>query len=165
MLSLWYLWLVLVWVYGGLIEWVLECFFHCNFLKEFQKNRCLLFSKYLIEFTCEDIWSWTFVCWTFLNQFQFQYLWFVCSYFLFLPGSVLGDSTFLRIRPCLLGCPFYWHTVAWCSLLTILCISVVSVVTSFHFWFYWFELSPFFLMSLAKDLSVLFCLSFQRTRF
>ena len=36
----------------------------------------------------------------FKSQVQFQYLWLVCPYFLFLPGS---DCTFLRI------CPFYWH--------------------------------------------------------
>ena len=30
---------------------------------------------------------------------QFQYLQLVCSYFLFLPGSVLGDCTILRIYP------------------------------------------------------------------
>ena len=38
---------------------------------------------------------------------------------------VLGDGTFLRICPFLLGCTFYWYIVA-CSSLMILCISVVS---------------------------------------
>lgn len=32
----------------------------------------------------------------------------VCSYFVFLPNSVLEDCTFLEIYPCLLVCPFYW---------------------------------------------------------
>ena len=33
------------------------------------------------------------------------------SYFLFLPGSVLGDCTFLRIYPFLPSCPIYWPVV------------------------------------------------------
>ena len=53
----------------------------------------------------------------FKSQFRFQRLWLVCLYFLFLPGSVLRDCTFLRICPFLPGCPFYWHTVACSSLL------------------------------------------------
>ena len=90
----------------------------------------------------------------FKSQFQLQCLWMVCLYFLFLPGSVLGDCTFLRICPFLLDCPFYWHIIA--------CVSVVSIVTSpFSFLILLIlALSLFFLMSLAK-----FCLSFQRTSF
>ena len=53
----------------------------------------------------------------------------VCSYFLFVLGSVLGDCTFLRICLFLPGCPFYWHIVADGSVLRP-CISVVSVVIS-----------------------------------
>ena len=30
-------------------------------------ERCLLFSKCLIEFTCDAVWSWTFLCWEFLK--------------------------------------------------------------------------------------------------
>ena len=37
--------------------------------------------------------------------------------FLFLPGSVLEDYTFLKIHPFLPSCPFYWHIVADSSLL------------------------------------------------
>ena len=48
------------------------------------------------------------------NQFQFQYL---CSYFLFLPGSVLEGCTFVRICSFLLGCLFYWHIVVCSGLL------------------------------------------------
>ena len=51
----------------------------------------------MMKFTCEAIWSWTFIG-NFLITVQFH----VCPYFLFLPGSVLGDCTFLRM------CPFYW---------------------------------------------------------
>ena len=42
----------------------------------------------------------------FKSQFQFQYLWLVCSYFVIFPGSVLEGCTFLRICPFLLGCLF-----------------------------------------------------------
>ena len=42
----------------------------------------------------------------FKSQFQLQCLWLVCSYFLFLPGSVMGDCSFLMICSFLLGCPF-----------------------------------------------------------
>jgi len=48
----------------------------------------------------------------FKSQFEFQCWWLVCSHCLFLPGSVLGDCTFLRICSFLPGCPFYWHTVS-----------------------------------------------------
>ena len=58
----------------------------------------------------------------FKSQFQFQYLWLVCSYFLFSSwfsffSSKKGDYTFLRIFPFLLSCPFYWCIVACSSLL------------------------------------------------
>ena len=48
----------------------------------------------------------------FKSQFQFQNLWLVYSYFLFLPGSVLKGCTFLRIFLFLLECPFCIHIVA-----------------------------------------------------
>ena len=88
----------------------------------------------MIEFTCEAIWFWTFVCWKIFNQFQFWYLWLVCSYFLFLPSSVFEGCIFLKVCPFLLSFPFYWN-IAACYNLMILCISVVSTVTSpFSFW-------------------------------
>lgn len=39
------------------------------------------------------------------------------SYFLFIPGTVLGDCAFLRILPFPLACPLCWHVVACSSLL------------------------------------------------
>ena len=48
----------------------------------------------------------------FKSQFLFQYLWLVCSCFLFFLGSVLQQCIFLRICPFLPGCPFYWHIFA-----------------------------------------------------
>ena len=62
--------------------------------EEFQKDRCSLFSKCLIEFTCEAIRPWTFVCRRFLNcSFNFSTCnW--CVHILFPPGSVWEDGTF-----------------------------------------------------------------------
>ena len=36
-----------------------EFSFLCNFLKEFEQDRC----KLLVKFTYEAIWTWAFVCW------------------------------------------------------------------------------------------------------
>ena len=50
----------------------LGVFFHCNFLEEFEQDRYNLFSKLLIEITCEPILSWGFACWKiFYNNLQF----------------------------------------------------------------------------------------------
>lgn len=51
--------------------------------------------------------SWTFVCWEFFNhRFNFSTCNWSVPIFLFLPGSVLGECTFLRIYPFLLGVHF-----------------------------------------------------------
>ena len=71
-------------------------------------GRIHLWSHLVLDFCLLEI---------FKSQFQVQYLWLDCSYFLFLPGSVFGDCTSLRICPILLGCPFYWQIVAYSSLL------------------------------------------------
>ena len=76
-----------------------------------------------------------------LIKFQSKLIW---SYFLFLLGSVLGDYIFLRICPFLLYCPFYWYIVAHWSLLGSF-IFLWWCNFSFHFWFYRFGSSPFFL--------------------
>ena len=47
--------------------------------------------------TCEAIWSWACFLGDFWTQLQFQCLQLGCSQFLFLPGSVLEDRTFLRL--------------------------------------------------------------------
>ena len=60
----------------------------------------------------------------FKSCFQFQYLWMVCSYFQFLPTSVVGDCTFLRVCPFLLSCAFYWHIGPYCC-----CFSIVKCLT------------------------------------
>ena len=54
----------------------------------------------------------------------------ICSYFLFLPDSVLADCTFLGVYPFLLSCPFYWFVI----------------VHSNHLWFLvfmWYQLKIF----------------------
>ena len=37
--------------------------FLCSFLEEFEQDRYQLCFKFLVEFSCEAIWSWAFVCW------------------------------------------------------------------------------------------------------
>ena len=73
----------------------------------------------VIESVGEVIWSWE-LSEILKSQFQFQYLWLICLYFLFFPGSILKDCIFLRISSFLLGgfieCPFYWWIVSWKSL-------------------------------------------------
>ena len=81
----------------GLIEWLWKYAFLCNFSEDFEKDRCQLFSKWLIELACETIWSWAFVRWEFLITDSISTLVMVCSYFLFLPGSILGDWYLFRI--------------------------------------------------------------------
>ena len=91
-------------------------------------------------------------------QFHFQCLWLVCLYVLFLPRSSLTDCTFLRI----------FSISSWLSILSvyscpqyslmILAISVELIVTSAFsllILLIW-VLFHFFLMSLAKRLSVVF---------
>ena len=84
------------------------------FWNSFRKLALNFFSKCLIEFACETVWF----CWEVFNpSFNFG----ICVYFLFLPGSVLGDYTFLRIYPFIPECPFCWHTVACSSILQSFC--------------------------------------------
>ena len=40
----------------------LEVTFLCNFLEDFEQDRCQLFSKFLVEFSCEAVWTSAFVC-------------------------------------------------------------------------------------------------------
>ena len=85
---------------------------------------------------------------------------FACSYILFLPGSVFGDRTFLRICPFLLGCPFYWYIVGYSSLYDPLYFCGVSCNFFLISNFTVLSSLPFFLlMNLSKDLSILFIFS------
>ena len=103
---------------GGLIEWAWECSVasFASFWKSFRRIHVNSFLT--VRF---HLWSHLVLDFCFLEVFilllQFQYLWLVYSYFLFLPGSVLEGCTFVRICPFLLGCSFYWHIVAYNTLL------------------------------------------------
>ena len=56
----------------------------------------------------------------------------------------LGDCSFLRICPFLLGGLFCFYIVPFSSLLRAFVLCGLSCNFLFHFWFYWFEPSPFF---------------------
>ena len=137
----------------------LEVFLPLQFLKEFQKDRHQLFSKSLIEFSCETIQSWAFVFGRFLITASISVL--VIGLFMISISSwfSLGKLNFSK-NLFLPGYPFYCHIVVHKSLI-IFCVSTSSVVTSpFSFLILLILFfSPFFLMSLAKDQSILFILS------
>ena len=40
----------------------LEVYLPLHFLEEFEQDRCQLFSKFLVEFSCEAVWTGAFVC-------------------------------------------------------------------------------------------------------
>ena len=46
----------------GFIECLWECSFLFNLLEKFKKDGYTFFFVCLVEFACEAIWSWTFVC-------------------------------------------------------------------------------------------------------
>ena len=105
----------------------------------------------MIEFACEAIWPWNFVCWLLS---QFPCLWLVCSCFLFLSGSILEGYTSVRICPFLPDCSFYWHIVAHSGPYDPLYFSVVCCN---FFISYFIDLKfLFYLMSLANSLSISF---------
>ena len=117
----------------------------------------------MVEFTCEAICSWAFICW---NIFDYSFYTRACDGsqdFLFLPDSVLEGYNFPRICSFLPGCAFYWHTVAESSLLWsfAICCGVLSVMISplsFLILLIWF-FSLFWLMSLDNGFSILFIFS------
>ena len=116
----------------------------------------------MTEFTCEAVWPWTFVCWRTINQFLFQNLWLVCSYFLFLPGSVLGDCTFLSICPFLQGSHFiciWFFIIVSCDPLYFCGVGCNFSLFISNFIDFGPLTFSFSLMSLAKGLSVLFIFS------
>ena len=107
----------------------------------------------MIEFTCEVIWSWTFVYWKIFNHI-FNFITCAWSiFFLFLPGLVLED--FLRICPFLSSCPFNWHILFVVVSYDRLYLYGVSCNLSF-FISNFIESNLFFTLSLAEGLSILF---------
>ena len=111
-------------------------------------------------------WTWDFVCWK-ISDYSFN----LCAcdgsdkIFYFFLVQFLESCTFLRICLFLPSCPFYWHIIADSSFLwsfVFLCGLLWSL--HFHFWFYWFDFSPF--VSWWVWLMVCqFYLSSQRTSF
>ena len=47
---------------GGFIEYLWECSFFFSLLEKFKKDGYTFFFVCLVEFTCETIWSSTFIC-------------------------------------------------------------------------------------------------------
>ena len=86
---------------GGFIAYFWEYFLLFNLLKEFE-NKQYKFFVCLVEFTCEHIWYFTFVCRKFyFYYYKFYFIssdWSVC--YLSLLDSVLVGFMFLE------GCPF-----------------------------------------------------------
>ena len=105
---------------------------------------------------------WSFVCWEiFDNCFNFPCWLRACSGFVFLPVSVLVVCTSLGMHPFLSDCLVCWPIVVHTMFLKIVCISLVLVVISplsFVILFIWI-LSLFFLLSLARGLSILLILN------
>ena len=132
------------------MEWVWKHFLLRNFFGIVWEESPLIL-LHMIEFICEIFRSWTFVCWdTFKITNSVSLL--VIS-LLFLSDLVLGDCTLLGICPFLLDSPFYWCLFI---VLAYLCISVVSVVTSFSFLILFIWALSFLLVNLVKGLSILF---------
>ena len=71
----------------------------------------------------------------------------MCSCFLFLPGSILGDCTYLRICPFLVGCSFYWHIAVHSNLLLSLYFSGFSCNFSCFILFFFINLSIYLFLA------------------
>ena len=107
-----------------------------------------------------------------LLQTQFHYYWLVCSNCLFLLDSVLAGCMFLEICPFFLSYPIHWHVTIHSILLWFL-VSLLYWLLFLLFYFcgvscnFSFFISDFidldhllfFLLSLAKGLSILFIFS------
>lgn len=114
----------------------------------------------MVELTCESVLSWTFILGGVLKLLILFHYWsLISSYFLFLASLVLGDCKFLRICPFFLGFPFYWCIVNCTSLLfyTVF-LSYLLHLLLFHFWFYSFVVSLFFLGACSWRCVSLVCL-------
>ena len=108
----------------------LEVYFLCNFLEEFEQDRCQLFSKFLVEFSCEDVQTWAFVCWK-ISDYSFNFClvmgllgFSISSWFSFGKLHVSKNLSISSTLSILLAYN------CWQQSLTILCISVLSVVIS-----------------------------------
>ena len=98
-----------------------------------------------IEFTCEAIWSWTFIC-----RDCFYYIFNLISidlsvlliYFFFFSG--LADCKSLESCSFLLGFQICWHKIVHSIILIFYFCSICCSFSFFHFLFYLFGFfSPF----------------------
>ena len=121
------------------MEWIWKFSFLLYFLEQFEKNSLSICLNYLVELTCEALWSWTFVHWEIFNTDSISLLimgllkFSIYSWFIFV---MLFDSVNLSMSCRLsnfLACRFSYYSVA------IAYISVVLlVISSFIFKFWWF---------------------------
>ena len=117
-------------------------------------DRILLEARLILDFCLLGI---------FKLQFQFYYLWLICSFSLFLvffpPDSVVGDWTFLRVCPFLL----VFHFIGIQLLVVVSYDSLCFCGISYNFSVFISNFIDFgayhFLMNLAEDLSILFIFS------
>ena len=121
--------------------------------------------KCLVEFTCEAIWPWAFVCWEICGVFFFItncILLLVIGLFKFSLSSWFSSwgYMFLGIYTFLLGCMICWHII-----FIIFCYNPLYFCgghyyfSSLIFDFIFFQSFLFFFTNLAKSLSILCILS------
>ena len=144
--------LLWLWYQSGVghTEWIRKCSLLLHYLEEF--NRSSFFFKYLVYFTNEAIWCWTFLCQ------EFSYYWFNLFTFIgllkfsTLSWVSLGNLCASRIRLCHLGYLLFWHraihSIALKSFCFLMTGSNVSTFISDVF-------CSFLSVSLAKGLSIL----------
>ena len=93
---------------GGLTEWVWECSSLCSFFEQCENERCYPCSKCSIDFSCEAIWSWTFVCGK-LSHHSFSTCdWSVHIFYYFLSKNQLLVSL-------IIGIVFFDSVIYFCS--------------------------------------------------
>ena len=140
----------------------LGTFFPLQFFAIVWERKLITLLKCLVEFTCEAIWSWTFVHWVFfliatsislllIGLFRFS----ISSWF------SLGNVMFLEIYPFLLGFSICWRIIVHNNLLCFfLFCGVIFNFSSFIS--YLFGPSVFFSWWVWLK-AYQFCLSFPRS--
>ena len=135
---------------GGFIECLWECSFLFSLLEQFEKDQYKFFVC-LVDFSCEAIWFWTFVCREILNyrlystssDWSVQMIYFLFSFGgLYISRNLPVSSRLLNLLA--YNCPQYSFMV--------FCISVVLVVLSpLSFLILFIQvISLFFLVTLAE---------------
>ena len=128
-------------------------------MEEFEQDRCELFSKNMIETTCEAIWPWAFgrlLITVFISVLVIDWFSFSIS-FLFSLGKLdlsknLSISSWLSILLTYICFLVSYASLFFCGVSCNIFLFISNFIYLRHL--------PFFLLSLAKGLSILF---FQRT--